>query len=229
MEIEKITELLTKKFSGVHTDGLAQLAASIALLIPDENIEKHIETLPADSVKNFVANWQAKTDAKVSSAIKTHEGNLRNKFNFVEKNGDGPKLQDPGNQGSNIEKIVADAIAKSNASLLNEIASLKNHNISENRKKVVNGLFDDKTPNEFRNSIIGEFESRTFADDNEFNQFVESKKTSIANFNQELINSGLINNPNPVFGKVEPDGVSSAVKQWAKSRTDNESAGKKLF
>lgn len=231
MEISKITELLTKKFSGVHTDGLAQLAASIALLIPDENIERHIESLSADDVNSFVGGWQKTTDTKVANAIKTHESRLRNKFNFVEKtapNGDDPKKDETGND-NDIAKMIAAAVAESNKSLLAEIASLKNHNLSENRMKVVNSLFDDKIPAEFKNSIIGEFSSRTFANDDEFNTFVENKKTSIANFNQDLINRGLVDNPVPNYGKVDDNGVSEAVKQWAKARTDNESAGKKLF
>ena len=130
---------------------------------------------------------------------------------------------------NDIAKMIAAAVAESNKSLLAEIASLKNHNVSENRLKVVNSLFDDKTPAEFKNSIIGEFSSKTFADDSEFDTFIESKKTSIANFNQDLINRGLVDNPVPKFGKVDADGVSAAVKQWASAKAENKSAGKELF
>lgn len=230
MEISKITELLTKKFSGVRPDGLAQLALSLAVTATDENIESTIESLSADNVNAFVNAWRKSADAEISKATKSHETNLRNKYNFIDKNA-GTNDPNPNNNGNgnDIQKIIADAVAASQKQLLDEIASLKNHNQTESRLKVVNGLFDDKTPGEFKNSIIGEFTSRTFNSDDDFNKFIEDKKTSIANFNQELINSGLINTPNPVYGKADSDGVSDSVKAWAKARTDKESAGKKLF
>lgn len=231
MEISKITELLTAKFSGVRKDGIEQLATSIQLLVANDNIETYIENLSEESVNGFVTNWRKTTDSEISKANRTLEQNLKNKFDFVEKSKQ-PKQSEPNqpeNLGNDIDKLIASKLDGITKPLLEKIAQLENHNLAESRMKVINGLFDSKTPAEFKKTIISEFNSKKFESDDDFNSYVNDKKESIKTFKQDLINCGLVTNPVPTFGSTDSNGVSEAVKAMIKNKQSDNIIGKKII
>ncbi len=89
---EKILALLQSKFAGVRKDGLNQLATIMALTVTtEEEATQTVEKLTDETVGQFVTDWRKETDAEISKANKTHEENLKKKFNFVEKGNPNPR------------------------------------------------------------------------------------------------------------------------------------------
>ena len=83
---EKLISLLTAKFAGVRKDGLAQMAAVLSLQVENEQeATALVEKLTDEKVNNFVKDWRKGVDKEVSEATKTHEGNLKKKYDLVEK------------------------------------------------------------------------------------------------------------------------------------------------
>lgn len=84
--MEKLLELLKKKFSGVRQDVLAQLASSLAMVATtDEEQSATVEKLTVAQVEAFGKEYRKTVDTEVSNGTKTFEENLKKKYDFVEK------------------------------------------------------------------------------------------------------------------------------------------------
>jgi len=85
---EKILALLITKFSGVRKDGLTQLAGSLALqVLTEEEAQALVDKLDQSKVTEFVKEYRSGVDKEVSTATKTSEDKLKEKFDLVEKGG----------------------------------------------------------------------------------------------------------------------------------------------
>ncbi len=86
MTVDEITALLVNKFSGVRKDGLAHVARLIALqATTEEEIQALVSKMDADKVTETVREYRKNVDKEVTDATKTHEANLKKKFEFREK------------------------------------------------------------------------------------------------------------------------------------------------
>lgn len=87
---EKLLALLTAKFSGVRRDGLTHLASSLALQVAtEEEAQALVDKLDQTKVTDFVKEWRSGVDTEITTASKTAEDKLKEKFDFVEKGAGG--------------------------------------------------------------------------------------------------------------------------------------------
>ena len=184
---EKILALLQSKFAGVRKDGLNQLATIMALTVTtEEEATQTVEKLTDETVGQFVTDWRKETDAEISKANKTHEENLKKKFNFVEKGTPTPPT--PPNPPTPPTELNADAIAaivqKAIEPFASELNSIKTSKVIETRKqllaKELEGLEEG-----FRDPFIKAFDRMTFKDDEDFNSHLETVKTDVAKLTKE--------------------------------------------
>jgi len=87
---EKLLALLTAKFSGVRRDGLTHLAGSLALQVAtEEEAQALVDKLDQAKVTDFVKEWRSGVDTEITTASKTAEDKLKEKYDFVEKKAGG--------------------------------------------------------------------------------------------------------------------------------------------
>lgn len=87
---EKLLALLTAKFSGVRRDGLTHLAGSLALQVAtEEEAQALIDKFDLAKVTDFVREWRSGVDTEITTASKTAEEKLKEKYDFVEKRAGG--------------------------------------------------------------------------------------------------------------------------------------------
>lgn len=87
---EKLLALLTAKFSGVRRDGLTHLAGSLALQVAtEEEAQALVDKLDQTKVTDFVKEWRSGVDTEITTASKTAEDKLKEKYDFVEKKAGG--------------------------------------------------------------------------------------------------------------------------------------------
>lgn len=221
---EKILALLQTKFAGVRTDGLNQLATTMALTVTtEEEATQTVEKLTAEMVGQFITDWRKDIDSEITKANKTHEDNLKKKFNFVEK-GAHPKDPEPEpNPNPNPPALTSEAIAaivqKSIEPFVTELASFKTIKTVEARRQLLENelaVLDEG----FRTPYLNAFDRMNFKDDDDFNSHLETVKTDVAKLNQSLIDKGLSGNrPIMSFGKSNKEGVSEATQAFINSQT----------
>jgi len=219
---EIILALLQSKFAGVRKDGLNQLATIMALTVTtEEEATQTVEKLTDETVGQFVTDWRKETDAEISKANKTHEENLKKKFNFVEKGTPTPPT--PPNPSTPPTELNADAIAaivqKAIEPFASELNSIKTIKTVETRKQLLSKELETLEEG-FRDPFIKAFDRMTFTDDEDFNSHLETVKTDVAKLNQSLIDKGLSSNrPIVSFGKSNKEGVSEAAQAFINSQT----------
>lgn len=87
---EKILALLTAKFAGMRKDGLTQLAGSLALQAQtEEEAQALVEKLDQAKVTEYIKEYRSGVDKEITTATKTAEDKLKEKFDFVEKVAEG--------------------------------------------------------------------------------------------------------------------------------------------
>lgn len=221
---EKILALLQTKFAGVRTDGLNQLATTMALTVTtEEEATQTVEKLTAEMVGQFITDWRKDIDSEITKANKTHEENLKKKFNFVEK---GAHLKDPEpepNPNPNPPALTSEAIAaivqKAIEPFASELNSIKTTKVIETRKQLLSKELET-LEEEFRDPFIKAFDRMTFTDEEDFNSHLENVKSDVAKLNQSLIDKGLSGNrPIMSFGKSNKEGVSEATQAFINSQT----------
>lgn len=241
---EKLLALLIQQFAGVRKDGLNNLASSLALTVStEEEAEQVVGKLTADTVNQYVTDWRKEVDAENNKASQTRENNLRAKYNFVDKQEhQDPNPQDPppsphGGGGFNpedIQKLIVNSVKEATQGLQNEIQSLKGSAVTANRREALLKVFNDQTPEPFKEAVLETFELRTFENDEAFAEFANKTKENVAVLTQEIADKGLGGHTPPIFGKANSSGVSSGVLDYieAKKAEANGEAplgGKKLL
>jgi hypothetical protein len=218
---EKILALLIAKFAGVRKDGLARLAQALSLQAADETeAGALVDKLTAEKVSEFVTDYRKDVDKEVSDSNKTLEGNLKKKFDFVEKK-DGDPGKDPKPDPTDIAVIVAAEIAKAVAPLQQELSGFKGQKTTEARLQLLQTKFAEKNlPETFTSQKLKDFKRMNFDTDEAFNEYLTETESDITAFNQELANKGLSGTHKPVFGSKGQDGVSTGVTEFIASKTE---------
>lgn len=232
---EKILALLVAKFAGVRKDGLARLAQALSLQVENETeAGALVERLTPEKVDTFVKDYRTDVDKEVSEANKTYDGNLRKKYDLVEKkdpepgeNSDPNKKPDP----NNIAAIVASEVAKVVNPLQEKLASFESNKITETRLQQLQSKFKDKNlPESFTAQKLKDFKRMNFENDQAFTEYLTELETDITAFNQELADKGLSGQNRPLFGNKTAEGVSSGVKEFidSKKKDTNVLTGKEV-
>ena len=223
---EKILALLMAAYSGVRKDGLAHLAAALALQATTEDEAKTlVEKLTEAQVNDFVKDYRKDVDKEVSDANKTYEGTLKKKFDFVEKKSDPGKDPDPTKTDPKNEDVPvwAKALLDQNKALADELSAFKGQKITETRLQTLEGKFAG-VPDSYKNQRLAD--AKLFIntlDDNAFNEYLTKTESDIAAFNQEMADKGLSGQGKPMFGQKDNNGVSSGVAAFIQSQTQEKS------
>ena len=242
---EKILALLEQNFPGVRKDGLNHLAATMALTVAtEEEATQIVGKLTADNVNKFVTDWRKEADAEIDKANRTREANLRAKYDFVEKQSipdptDTPTPTAPtggagGLKPEDIQNLIVNSIKEATQGLQKEIQNLKGSAITTTRREQLLKVFTDQTPKPFKDTILDAFESRTFDNDEAFQQYLTKTKESVAQLTQEIADKGLGSHERPILGKPNKDGVSSGVEEYIQAKAKEASGeaglvGKKII
>jgi hypothetical protein len=226
---EKILALLTAKFAGVRKDGLAQLAGALSFqATTDEEATALIDKLTTDSVDNFVKDWRKDVDKEVSEANKTYEGNLKKKFDFVEKKNQEPEPPTPPTPGDDTP-AWAKALIEQNKALADRLNNFEGGKIKETRLQSLESKLKE-VPESFKAQKLKDFGRMNFETDEAFTEYLNETETDITALNQELADKGLAGQGKPFFGNKNSDGTSSAVASFIASKTDdaNKLGGKEI-
>ena len=226
---DKILALLIAKFAGVRKDGLAQLAASMSLQAEkEEDATAIVERLTLEKVDDFVKDWRKDVDKEVSESNRTYEGNLKKKYDFVEKKGKEPgKDPDPNKSTdpTDIASIVNNAVMAAVEPLQQKLASFESGKTAEARLQLLQGKFKDKNlPETFTSQKVKDFKRINFESEEAFAEYLNELDTDIAAFNQELADKGLSGQSKPLFGSKTADGVSSSVKEFVEGKSEGSGA-----
>lgn len=217
---EAILALLKAAFSGVREDGLKHLAAAIGLQVTTEEEAKEVVgKLTADAVSKYVQDWRSGADAEIAKANKTYEDGLKKKYDFVERQQTPP------------EGLTLDAISKLIDSKLsgvqNSITALAGERTAAARRdQFIKKLTDAKVDQASQAMMLRNFDriSPTLTSDDEFNAYLTEADSDIAAIVKERADRGLSGHDKPLFGAVNEKGVSSAVSDYIKERSESGTA-----
>jgi len=219
---EKILALLIAKFSGVRKDGLAQLAGVLSLQAEtDEQAAGLVDKMTTEKVSAFITEYRKDVDKEVSEANKTYEGNLKKKFDFVEKREPRDPGKDPKDPAdpSDIASIVANAVKAAIDPLEKKLSSFEGEKIKQSRLQQLEGKLKD-VPDTFKAQKLKDFSRMNFDSEEAFTEYLTETETDITAFNQELANKGLAAQGKPIFGGKDQNGVSSAVSSYLTSKAE---------
>lgn len=228
MTVDDITALLTNKFAGVRKDGLAHIARLIALqATTQEEAQALIDKMDADKVTETVREYRKNVDKEVTDATKTHEANLKKKFEFKEKGGQPDESGNPGNtkpdDPSDVASIIKAAVAEAVKPLQEKLAGFEGEQVTKTRLQTLEGKLKDM-PENFKAKVMKDFKRMNFEDDESFSEYLTETESDIAAFNQELADRGLGQQPKPLMGKAAKEGADLG-KTIAEKRNSNSSEG----
>ncbi len=232
---QKLLELLTAKFLWKGTtrkDVLARLASAFATqCTTEEEAQALIDKVTVEQVTDFEKEHRSEVDSEIAKATKTALENA-GKGKGGEGAGDPePKKEEGGSSDpTDIASIVAAAIEKANAPLLQEINSIKAGKTTETRLSQINDILKDVKDETLKNTISKNFPRMSFENDEEFAEYLAEIQIDVTTSNQSFINQGLTNHQ-PSFGEKAPDGVSSSVKDFitkSTATTDDGLGGKEI-
>lgn len=213
---EKILALLLAKFAGVRKDGLAQLATAMSIQAADETeATALVEKITADKVNDFVKDWRKDVDKEVSDSKKTIEDNLKKKYDFVEKKGEGKK---PEEKEDDDVPAWAKALVDSNKALQDKLAAIEGGKTTETRLQLLQDKFKafpegNKLAESFTAQKLKDFKRMNFESDEAFNEYLTELDTDVTSFNQGIADMGLSNHGKPFFGS----GKGTEDEQFAES------------
>lgn len=228
MTVDEITALLVNKFSGVRKDGLAHIARLMALqATTEEEIQALIDKMDADKVTETVREYRKNVDKEVTDATKTHEANLKKKFEFKErgKQPDEPGDTNPPTPGdsSDVASIIKAAVAEAVKPLQEKLAGFEGEQVTKTRLQTLEGKLKDM-PQNFKAKVMKDFKRMSFEDEDTFSEYLSETESDIAAFNQELADRGLGQQPKPLMGKAAKEGAELG-KSIAEKRNSNASDG----
>lgn len=213
---EKILALLLAKFTGVRKDGLARLATALSLQAGDEaEAGELIEKLTAEKVNEFVTDYRKDVDKEVSDANKTYEGNLKKKYDLVEKANPDPNPNPNPNPTPDETPAWAKALIDQNKSLTDRLAAIETGKTTETRLQQLEGRIKN-VPDTMKNKLLKDFRRMNFESEEAFAEYLGEVETDITAFNQELANKGLGEQTKPFFaaaGKSDEDAFVSMMQK----------------
>lgn len=228
MTFEQILALLTAKFSGVRKDGLAQMARTILLTVTTEaEAQALIDRMDVSKVTETVNEYRKDVDKEVSGATKTHETNLKKKYEFKEKAE--PGKTDPPGDPNDIASIIKATLDTALKPLQDKLAGFEGQQVNSSRLQLLEGKLTN-VPDTFKAQKLKDFKRMNFDTDEAFNEYLTETETDLVAFNQELADKGLSQQSKPMFGQQNKDGVSAGVASFieAKTKPENSLGGKEV-
>ena len=219
-----ILALLVAKFQGARKDGLNVLAGILALQASTEDEAKAlVEKITDAQVNEFIKDYRKDVDKEVSESNKTFETNLRKKYDFKEKE------VEPGNKPSenpnDIAEIVKAAVAAAVKPFEEKLSGYETKNIADSRLAKLNEKLNDCKDETFKAQTLKDFARMTFANDDDFVQYLNDKTTDIANANQNVASAALGGaSGKPLFAQKGDDGISKSVADFVASQKPEASA-----
>lgn len=210
---EKILSLLENKFQGTRKDGLSILAGVLAMTATDEETAKKVvDALTADQVKDFVNDYRKGADAETTKAIQTAEKNLRDKYDFVDKQKKDETKDDP-KPNPDIKALIAEATAP----LMKEISELRGNGIKAARREKFNGIIAN-VPESIKKVLSENFEKSSFKDDADFDAYLQTATETASNLAKEMSDKNLSSMYAPNRANVDASGVSADMKAYVESK-----------
>lgn len=219
-----ILALLVAKFQGARKDGLSVLAGILALQASTEDEAKAlVEKITDAQVNEFIKDYRKDVDKEVSESNKTFEANLRKKYDFKEKETE--PGGDPNKNPENLAEIVKAAVAAAVKPFEEKLSGYETKNIADSRLAKLNEKLNECKDETFKAQTLKDFARMTFANDDDFAQYLNDKTTDIANANQNVANAALGGaSGKPLFAQKGDDGISKSVADFVASQKPEASA-----
>ena len=219
-----ILALLVAKFQGARKDGLNVLAGILALQASTEDEAKAlVEKITDAQVNEFIKDYRKDVDKEVSESNKTFETNLRKKYDFKEKEVE--PGNDPSKNPNDIAEIVKAAVAAAVKPFEEKLSGYETKNIADSRLAKLNEKLNDCKDETFKAQTLKDFARMTFANDDDFTQYLNDKTTDIATANQNVANAALGGaSGKPLFAQKGDDGISKSVADFVASQKPEASA-----
>lgn len=213
-----ILALLVAKFQGARKDGLNVLAGILALQASTEDEAKAlVEKITDAQVNEFIKDYRKDVDKEVSESNKTFETNLRKKYDFKEKEVE-PGNKPPENP-NDIAEIVKAAVAAAVKPFEEKLSGYETKNIADSRLAKLNEKLNDCKDETFKAQTLKDFARMTFANDDDFTQYLNDKTADIATANQNVANAALGGaSGKPLFAQKGDDGISKGVADYVASQ-----------
>lgn len=189
---EKLFALLVAKFAGTRKDGLTQLARALSLQVAtDEEAQALVDKLTNDQVDGFIKELRADVDKEVTESNKTFEGNLRKKYELVEKKEDPAPDVDPTPKGDDIQAVIKTAIAEAVKPFQEKLTALEQGNVAKSRLQQLNDKLSTCKDEAFKAKALKDFARMRFDSDNEFTEYLTDTETDVTTINQNISDMGL--------------------------------------
>ena len=213
-----ILALLVAKFQGARKDGLNVLAGILALQASTEDEAKAlVEKITDAQVNEFIKDYRKDVDKEVSESNKTFETNLRKKYDFKEKEVE--PGNDPSKNPNDIAEIVKAAVAAAVKPFEEKLSGYETKNIADSRLAQLNEKLNDCKDETFKAQTLKDFARMTFANDDDFTQYLNDKTADIATANQNVANAALGGaSGKPLFAQKGDDGISKGVADFVASQ-----------
>lgn len=213
-----ILALLVAKFQGARKDGLNVLAGILALQAStDDEAKALVEKITDAQVNEFIKDYRKDVDKEVSESNKTFETNLRKKYDFKEKETE--PGGDPNKNPENLAEIVKAAVAAAVKPFEEKLSGYETKNIADSRLAKLNEKLNECKDETFKAQTLKDFARMTFANDDDFAQYLNDKTTDIANANQNVANAALGGaSGKPLFAQKGDDGISKSVADFVASQ-----------
>ena len=213
-----ILALLVAKFQGARKDGLNVLAGILALQASTEDEAKAlVEKITDAQVNEFIKDYRKDVDKEVSESNKTFETNLRKKYDFKEKEVE--PGNDPSKNPNDIAEIVKAAVAAAVKPFEEKLSGYETKNIADSRLAKLNEKLTDCKDETFKAQTLKDFARMTFANDDDFTQYLNDKTADIATANQNVANAALGGaSGKPLFAQKGDDGISKGVADYVASQ-----------
>lgn len=213
-----ILALLVAKFQGARKDGLNVLAGILALQASTEDEAKAlVEKITDAQVNEFIKDYRKDVDKEVSESNKTFETNLRKKYDFKEKEVE--PGNDPSKNPNDIAEIVKAAVAAAVKPFEEKLSGYETKNIADSRLAKLNEKLNECKDETFKAQTLKDFARMTFANDDDFTQYLNDKTADIATANQNVANAALGGaSGKPLFAQKGDDGISKGVADYVASQ-----------
>lgn len=213
-----ILALLVAKFQGARKDGLNVLAGILALQASTEDEAKAlVEKITDAQVNEFIKDYRKDVDKEVSESNKTFETNLRKKYDFKEKEVE--PGNDPSKNPNDIAEIVKAAVAAAVKPFEEKLSGYETKNIADSRLAKLNEKLNDCKDETFKAQTLKDFARMTFANDDDFTQYLNDKAADIETANQNVANAALGGaSGKPMFAQKNEDGISKGVADFVASQ-----------
>ena len=213
-----ILALLVAKFQGARKDGLNVLAGILALQASTEDEAKAlVEKITDAQVNEFIKDYRKDVDKEVSESNKTFETNLRKKYDFKEKEVE--PGNDPSKNPNDIAEIVKAAVAAAVKPFEEKLSGYETKNIADSRLAKLNEKLNECKDETFKAQTLKDFARMTFANDDDFTQYLNDKTADIATANQNMAKAALGGaSGKPLFAQKGDDGISKGVADYVASQ-----------